>query len=456
MEETEFWMQRIGWEMLYSNKDLKKLILPLVFEQFLAILVGMVDTVMISSVGEAAVSGVSLVDNINILVINITAAMATGGAVVAGHFLGQKESGNAGRAAWQLILFSAMAATVIFVCLTVFHRPLLGAVFGNVEEEVMSSAVTYLLITAVSIVPLAVYNACAALFRAMNNSKTTMLISVLMNTINIAGNGILIYGIGMGVAGAAIPTTVSRTVAAVIIFILMCNEDRAIHIKGRMTWRIDGGLIKRILYIGVPNGIENSLFQLGKILLLSLISTFGTYAMAANAVCNTLAGFNILPGQAIGLALVSVVAVCVGAGDYKQARYYTKKLMLVTQISIAGLSAVLLIFSPYILKIYQLNPETELLAIQVIRYHAALALMIWAPSFTLPNTLRASGDVVWTMFVAIGSMWVFRIGAAYVFHRFFGLGLIGVWIAMTIDWAFRGLCYCLRYYGNKWEKALQS
>lgn len=438
--------------MLYSNKDLKKLILPLVLEQFLAILVGMVDTVMISGVGEAAVSGVSLVDNINILVINITAAMATGGAVVAGHFLGQKDSESAGKAAWQLILFSSAASVVIFLMLVAFHRPLLYAIFGNVEAEVMSSAVTYLLITAISIVPLAVYNSCAALFRAMNGAKTTLMISILMNAINVVGNAILIFGAGMGVAGAAIATTVSRTVAAIAIFGMMFQTDRQIHIKGRVDWHINVRLIKKILYIGIPNGVENSLFQLGKILLLSLISTFGTYAMAANAVCNTLAGFNILPGQAIGLALVSVAAVCIGAGDFEQARYYTKKLMLIAVISIAALSAVLIGFSPWIMKVYHLSPETKQLAIQVIRYHAVLAMLIWVPSFTLPNTLRAAGDVVWTMFIAIGSMWVFRIGASYVFHNNFHMGLLGVWVAMTIDWAFRSICYCLRYRGHKWEK----
>lgn len=438
--------------MLYSNKDLKKLILPLVLEQFLAILVGMVDTVMISGVGEATVSGVSLVDNINILVINITAAMATGGAVAAGHFLGQKDSESAGKAAWQLILFSLAASSVIFLMLVVFHRPLLYAIFGNVEAKVMSSAVTYLLITAISIVPLAVYNSCAALFRAMNSAKTTLLISILMNAINVIGNAILIFGAGMGVAGAAIATTVSRTVAAIVIFCMMFQTDRQIHIKGRLSWHINGRLIKKILYIGIPNGVENSLFQLGKIMLLSLISTFGTYAMAANAVCNTLAGFNVLPGQAIGLALVSVAAVCIGAGEFEQARYYTKKLMMIAVISISALSAVLIGFSPWIMKIYHLSAETEQLAIQVIRYHAVLAMLIWVPSFTLPNTLRAAGDVVWTMFIAIGSMWIFRIGASYVFHSRFNMGLLGVWIAMTIDWAFRAGCYGLRYRGHKWEK----
>ena len=213
--------------MLYTNKDLRKLIVPLVFEQLLAILVGMVDTVMIAGVGEAAVSGVSLVDTINILIINITAALATGGAVVAGHFLGQKDSVSASRSAWQLVLFSIWLSLIVTIIFMAAHKPLLGAVFGQVEAEVMESATTYLVITAISICPLAIYNSCAALFRAMNDSRTTMLIAIVMNLINLAGNAILIYGVKIGVAGAAIATTASRTAAAVIILFLMFHsEDR--------------------------------------------------------------------------------------------------------------------------------------------------------------------------------------------------------------------------------------
>lgn len=437
--------------MLYSNNELKKLIIPLIFEQLLAILVGMVDTIMISGVGEAAVSGVSLVDNINILVINISAAMATGGAVVAGHFLGQKDRDSAGKAAWQLILFTAVVSVIVTVFFMLGHNLLLKAIFGKVEEEVMISAVTYLVITAISIVPLAVYNSCAALFRAMNDSKTTMLISILMNVMNVIGNAILIYGAKIGVAGAAIATTISRTAALILIFYLMFNPNRIINIKGKLTLKPNITLIKKILYIGVPNGMENSLFQLGKIILLSLISSFGTFAMAANAVCNTLASFNVLPGQAINLALLSVAAVCVGAGDYKQARYYTKKLVLLAIFSTMFISICLIVFAPWVMKIYNLNPETEVLAVEVIRYHAIMAVIFWIPSFTVPNTLRAAGDVVWTMLIAIGSMWVFRIGTAYIFSRFFNMGLIGVWMAMTIDWGFRALCYGIRYHGHKWE-----
>lgn len=437
--------------MLYTNKDLKKLIIPLVFEQLLTILVGMIDVVMIAVAGEAAVSGVSLVDTLNILMINVTAALATGGAVVAGHFLGQKDSENASKSAWQLLLFGAFLSLVITVILLIFHRPLLTLTFGKVDKAVMDSAVTYLVITAISICPLAVYNSCAALFRAMNDSKTTMIIATIMNLINLVGNAVLIYGAKMGVAGAAIATTLSRITAAVIIVILMFHPERTINFCGQVTWKMNFGFIKKILYIGIPNGLENSLFQLGKILLLSLISTLGTYAIAANAVCNTLASFNVLPGQAINLALLSVASLCVGAGDYEQTRYYTKKLIRIAFLFTAVLSVLIMLFAPTIMKMYQLSPQTAGLAVQVIRWHALMAVFLWMPSFTLPNTLRASGDVVWTMIIAIASMWIFRIGCAYVITKYTNLGLLGVWMAMTVDWLFRAICYEARYHGHKWE-----
>lgn len=441
---------------LYSNTDLRRLILPLIMEQLLAILVGMLDTVMISGVGEAAVSGVSLVDNINILVINIFSALATGGAVVAGHALGQKNREQAGRSAWQMVLFLLYSSVVMTVILLVLHKAILRAIFGQVEEAVMSSAVTYLIITALSICPLALYNGCAALFRAMGNSRTTMYISLLMNLLNLVGNAILIFVFQMGVAGAAISTLIARTVSAVLIFRLMFDGKKEINFKGRITPRMNFSQVKRILYIGVPNGLENSLFQLGKILLLSLVSTFGTSAIAANAVCGTITNFNILPGMAINLALLSVASYSLGAGEFGQTRYYTRKLMRLTWLCTSGVSLIMIIGAPLFLKIYRLTPETTTLALQVIRYHAVMCIVAWIPSFTLPNTLRAAGDVVWTMVIAIVSMWIFRIGTAYFFSNVFHLGLIGIWIAMTIDWMFRGICYELRYHSGKWEAAMRK
>lgn len=439
---------------LYSNTDLRKLILPLIMEQFLAILVGMLDTVMISGVGEAAVSGVSLVDNINILVINIFAALATGGAVVAGHALGQKNQEQAGRCAWQMVLFLLYSSVAMTVLLLGAHRVILRAVFGRVEEAVMTSAVTYLIITGLSICPLALYNGCAALFRAMGDSRTTMYISLLMNLINLVGNAILIFVFQMGVAGAAIATLIARTMAALLIFRLLFDGKREIHFQGRLTLRMDFPQVKKILFIGIPNGLENSLFQLGKILLLSLVSTFGTSAIAANAVCGTITNFNILPGMAINMVLLSVSSYCIGAGDFDQTRYYTRKLMRLTWLCTSVVSLIMIVGAPLFLRIYHLTPETTTLALQVIRYHALMCMVAWISSFTLPNTLRAAGDVMWTMAVAIISMWVFRIGTAYFFSYVFHLGLIGIWIAMTIDWMFRAVCYETRYRGGKWERAM--
>ena len=441
---------------IYSNADLRKLILPLIMEQLLAILVGMLDTVMISGVGEAAVSGVSLVDNINILVIQVFSALATGGAVVAGHALGQRREEEAGRSAWQMVLFLLYASAATTVVLIGAHKTILRAIFGQVEAGVMASATTYLIITGLSICPLALYNGCAALFRAMGNSKITMYISLLMNLLNLVGNATLIFVFKMGVAGAAISTTVSRTVAALLIFYLLFQEDRVIHFRNRVTARMNFGLIKRILYIGVPNGLENSLFQLGKILLLSLVSTFGTSAIAANAVCGTIANFNILPGMAINLALLSVASYCIGAGDYEQTRIYTKKLMRLTSVCMIAVSVAMILLCRIMLLLYRLTPETEALAVQVIRFHAFMCMFAWVPSFTLPNTLRAAGDVMWTMGISIVSMWVFRIGTAYFFSNVFQLGLIGIWIAMTIDWMFRGGCYWLRFRSGKWERAMKG
>ncbi len=439
--------------MLYTDKDLRKLIIPLVMEQFLTLLVGMADTVMISGVGEAAVSGVSLVDTINVLIINIFVAFGTGGAVVAGHFLGQKDVKKASKAAWQTTLFSVLVAVVVTMVFIVFHDGLLHLVFGNVEEAVMENAKDYLIITALSIAPLALYNSCAGMLRAMSDSKTTMWISVLMNIINISGNAVLIYGFAMGAAGAAWATTLSRVVAAVIIFGFMFRRQKDINFCGQLTLRFEWEYIKRILYIGVPNSLENSMFQLGKILTLSMVSAYGTYSIAANAVCNTLAGFNVLPGLAINNALLAVAAVCVGAGEFEQARYYTKKLMKVATVFLASMTILILFGADWIIGFYNLSPQASQLAVKVFSYHGIMAVFFWIPSFSLPNTLRAAGDVVWSMTIGIVSMWVFRLCLSWLLGTYLGIGLMGIWIAMTVDWMFRGLCYAIRFKGHKWEKA---
>lgn len=438
--------------LLFSNKDLKKLIWPLIIEQLLTVTVGMMDTVMIASVGESAVSAVSLVDSIMILIIQIFAAIATGGAVVAGQFLGAKDEDRACQSANQLILFISVLSIAVMGLVYLLRGFILHQVFGKITAEVMAHSSTYLDIVSLSIPFIALYNGGAALFRTMGNSRISMYTSLLMNAINITGNAIMIYGLHMGVAGAAIPTLVSRIVAAVVMIVLLLNPKQLVHLKRPFSLKFESMLIKRILYIGVPNGLENSMFQLGKILLLSLVSGFGTAAIAANAVSNTLATFMTLPGMAIGFAIITVVSRCIGAGDYKQARYYTRKLIKITYLALLLTNALIILGLPAVLSLYHLSDITASMTTQIIFSYAAATIVIWAPAFSLPNTLRAANDVKFSMVVSILSMWIFRIGFSFLLAKNMGLGVFGVWISMYIDWLVRSILFVLRYKGVSWYR----
>ena len=436
----------------FDNKALLALILPLVVEQLLAVLVGMADSIMIASVGEAAVSGVSLVDQIMVLLINAFSALATGGAVVAGQFLGQDRREEACKSATQMVWFITICAIGITVLVYLGKSFILHTVFGKIDQDVMRHADIYLLIVAASIPFMALYNGGAAIFRTMGNSKVTMQISIIMNVINIGGNAILIYGFHRGTEGVAIPTLVSRMTAAIIIIVLLCDEKRTLHIERTWRYRINWEMVKKILSIGVPNGLENSMFQLGKIIVLSLVSTFGTYAIAANAVSNAIALFQILPGMAITLAITPVISRCVGAGDYEQAKYYNKKLMLITYVSMTAM--VLFIFSllPFILNAYNLSDLTAKTTADIIHFHGIGAIFIWPVAFSLPATFRAAGDAKACMYISSISMWIFRIGFSYVLGKYMGMGVFGIWGAMVIDWVFRAMCFVIRYFKGSWKK----
>ncbi|MGB4439078.1 MAG: MATE family efflux transporter [Sedimentibacter sp.] len=436
---------------IFTNKSLIQLILPLMVEQFLAVAVGMADSIMVASVGESAVSAVSLVDSVNILLINIFAALATGGAVVAGQYLGQNRSDKSCESGEQLLIYVTMVSVVIMVIMYIGRGFILNVVFGQIEPDVAAYANTYMLIVFASIPSLALYNSGAALFRAMGNSKITMITSIIMNAINVIGNAVLIYGVHMGVEGVAIPTLVSRTVAAVMIVVLLRNENLLIHISRPFCYKYDKAMVHDILHIGIPNGVENSMFQLGKILLLSIVSGFGTASITANAVGNSVSSFEILPGASIGLGLITVVSQCVGARDYEQVRYYTKKLLKFTYIALIFFNAAIIFATPYIIDIYHLSPETAAMTKQVIIFHSINACITWPLSFTLPNTLRASNDVRYTMVIGVASMWIFRIGFGILLAKFMNFGMFGIWVAMIIDWIIRSIFFTARYKGHKWE-----
>lgn len=438
-------------ELLFSGNDLKKLIIPLVFEQTLAITVGMADTMMIASAGEAAVSGVSLVDMINMLIFSVLSALATGGAVVTSQFIGAKQREQACRSAKQL-LYTAIAGGMVFMVVVLLARePLLRLFFGSIEADVMENALIYMVISALSFPFLAVYNACAALFRSMGNAQITLKVSILMNVMNIVGNAVCIFGLNMGVAGVAIPSLVSRAAAGIILYVLLKNPDNLVYFV-KETFQIQWDMVQRILYIGIPSGIENGLFQLGRVLVVSIISGFGTIQIAANGVANNLDAMGCIAGQAMSLAMITVIGQCVGAQDEKQIRHYAKKLLLITYVMTAAIcSAILLGLNP-ILSLYGLSSETTRLAWILVMIHDGFAMLLWPIAFVLPNMLRACNDVRFTMVVSIFSMFAFRIGFSYVFGIRMEMGAIGVWIAMVMDWIFRASLFVWRYRSGYWKK----
>lgn len=437
---------------LFTNKFLVKLLWPLFIEQLLLFAVGLIDSIMVASVGEAAVSAVSLVDSIIILMINIMAALATGGAVVVGQYLGQKKDDDAKSASDQLVLAAFLLSTVILLIMYIFKNGIMSLVFGEIEADVRHHCDIYYLIVTASLPFIGIYNAGAALFRSTGNSKITMRISIIMNLMNVAGNAILIFGLHCGVEGVAIPTVVSRIFAAATIYILLRNPELQVHISRKPVMKPNWRYIKQILKIGVPNGVENSMFQLGKLILLSMIATFGTSAIAANAVGNAIAMIGCLTGMAMNLGVVPVISRCVGAGDYKQVRYYTHKLMKWTYASMFVGSLLVWFCLPLLLKLYGLSQSTAELAYSILTINCFSAIFIWPISFTLPNILRAAGDVTFTMIVSVASMWIFRILCAWFLGVYMGWGLVAVWIAMIVDWIVRSIFFIIRYKGGKWKR----
>lgn len=443
--------QTVTENRLFSKKDLRKLIIPLILEQTLAITVGMADTMMISSAGEAAVSGVSLVDMFNNLIISVLAALATGGAVVTSQCIGAGRREEACRSARQLVFTEAAITIGISVLVLLFHRQILGLFFGQIEADVMQNAIIYLIISVFSFPLLAVYDSCAALYRSMGNAQITLKISLLMNVINVVGNAIGVYVLKLGVAGVAIPSLVSRGVAGVVLFTLLRNPDNLVFLT-RGKFKVDATIVKRILFIGIPSGIENGIFQLGRVLVVSIIAAFGTSQIAANGVANSLDSMGCIVGQAMSLAMITVIGRCVGAGEEGQVRYYTKKLLGETYFYTAVINSIILLLLPWILQIYGLGEETTRLSYILVMIHDGMAIFLWPASFVLPNMLRACNDVKYTMVVAIFSMITFRIGFSYLFGVHMGWMAVGVWAAMVIDWVFRVLCFVGRYLAGTWRK----
>lgn len=451
---------------LFSRQTLIRLIIPLVIEQFLLMSVGMMDTVMVTSAGEAAVSGVSLVDSINLLLIQIFAALSTGGAVVVSQYLGRRETERAQKAAKQLLYVVTAVSLFIMLLALFFRQHILSLLFGQIEAEVMDSALQYFITTALAYPFMSIYNAGAALFRSMGNSKVSMFNSIIVNIVNVAVNAVLIFGFQMGALGAGIGTLASRIVAAVVILYLLQHQDNVLQIDRLFHPVFHWPTVKRILSIGIPTGLENGLFQVGKLVVLSLITSFDVgvdtavvgSAVAANAISNSVAGVINVPGQAIGLAMITVVGQCVGAQELNQAVSYTKKLMIAAYLSVGSMALALFFLANPLVSLFQLSAATGALAAQVLQWNAVFVIIFWPMAFTLPNALRAAGDAIFTMVVSLASMFICRVVLSYILAPdllfgvpMLGLHLLGVWIAMFCDWVIRALFFLIRFWQGKWK-----
>lgn len=438
---------------MFTNNDLRKLIIPLILEQLLGVTVGMIDGIMVARVGEAAVSGISLVDSINILLIGLFTALATGGAVISAQHIGQKDYGKARNNGEQLILINFIISTFIMLVTLFARNMILNFIFKGIEVDVMGYANTYFFYSALSFPVLGIYSGCTALFRAMGNSKTPLYVSIVMNVINIVGNYILIFKFNLDVAGAAIATLIARMIASGLMYYLLRNSKDIIKIRSFTKYRPNMPSIKRILKIGIPNGLENSVFQVGKILVQGVVASFGTSIITANAVANSISAFAVLPGASIGLALITVIGQLMGSKDFDGIKEYTRRLLKTTFITMAITNTIILMLVSYIPKIYNLSAETSAITIQLIVVYCIVSTFLWPPAFVLPNAIRATNDVNFTMIVSILSMWTFRIVLSYILGITFKMGIMGVWIAMMTDWLCRGICFELRFRKEKFREA---
>ncbi|MDR1352690.1 MAG: MATE family efflux transporter [Treponema sp.] len=437
----------------WTNRALLKLIWPLVIEQMLAVTMGIADTVMVATVGEHAVSGVSLVDAINQLLIIAFSSLATGGAVVVSQYMGRRKNKSARLASRQLIYVNTAVSVVITVFALCLRRASLALIYGDAESDVMRAAETYFLLSALSYPFLALYNSAASLYRATGNSRIPMLIALLVNAINIGGNAVFIFGFNWGVAGAGLATLICRiTAAAVLTVMLIQSRNSAISLSGIFNIQIRAGMVRSILKVGIPSCLENSMFQIGKIMASRIFTSFGTAAIAANAIAAVINSFTFMPAQAFGMAMLTVVGQCVGAGDYSAAKRNAGKLMKSSYGSVFLLSVLTALLMNPVLNAFGLTEEAARIAVILLWIHIISTPVSWPASFILPNALRAAGDARYCMISAGISMWAVRVLFSYILAYPFGMGPPGVWIAMVLDWCFRAVCYVLRFRSGKWKE----
>lgn len=428
------------------------LLIPVVLEQLLNSIMGTADTMMVSNVGSAAISAVSLVDSINVLVIQAFSALAAGGAIICAQYIGQRNKEKANESARQvLFIITAISVAVSLICL-VFQKPLLRLIFGSVEPAVMRASEIYFFYTALSFPFIAAYDSAASIFRAQDNTKGPMIISMISNVMNIAGNAVMIWGFHMGVAGAALSTLISRIFCAVVVIIQLRKEREGQEIVVRDYFKIcpDWSMIRRILGLGIPSGIENSMFQLGKLAIQSTVSTLGTTAIAAQAMTNILENLNGIAAIGVGVGLMTIVGQCLGAGRQDEAVYYIKKLCVIAEVIIIISCLGVFALTKPITILGGMEKESADMCFHMVMWITIVKPLVWIMAFIPGYGLRAAGDVKFSMIVSCCTMWACRFCLCVFLIRVMGFGPMGVWIGMFADWTLRGIIFTWRFHSRKW------
>lgn len=435
---------------MFTNRMIRNLLIPVVLEQLLNSIMGTADTMMVSNVGSAAISAVSLVDSINVLVIQAFSALAAGGAIVCAQYIGQRNKEKANESARQvLFIITAISAAVSLICL-VFQKPLLRLIFGSVEAEVMRASETYFFYTALSFPFIAAYDSAASIFRAQDNTKGPMLISMISNVMNIAGNAVMIWGFHMGVAGAALSTLISRVFCAVVVLIQLRKDRQEIVVRDYIRIRPNWSMIKRILGIGIPSGVENSMFQLGKLAIQSTVSTLGTAAIAAQAMTNILENLNGIAAIGVGIGLMTIVGQCLGAGRQDEAVYYIKKLCVIAEVIIIISCLGVFALTKPITILGGMEKESADMCFHMMMWITIVKPLVWIMAFIPGYGLRAAGDVKFSMITSCCTMWVCRFCLCVFLIRRLGFGPMGVWIGMFADWTVRSIIFTWRFHSRKW------
>jgi putative MATE family efflux protein len=318
---------------------------------------------MVSSAGEAAVSGVSLVNMLDNMLIVFFTALVSGGSVVVAQTLGLKEHKGVTEVAKQLLYAATFVAALLTVTVMIFRRPMLELLFGDAEADVMQNAFEYFSLVAISFPLLAINESVSACFRASGNSTISLLVSFFINMANICGNAVLIFVFDMGAKGAALATTIARCVGTVILLVLIHNKKHPVHIEHIFRYKPNMGIIRKILNIGVPNGIENTMFSFGRLLTQTLISMLGTTVIAANSVALSIANYQYTVTTAIAACAVPIVGRCIGAKKIDQAKYYSVMLLKLNYVLLTFVILLTMIFIRPIISTYQITEAGIELAI---------------------------------------------------------------------------------------------